>query len=291
MSPATPTVPSSASTSCFRPTARPVASACSSCAPFEMPPHARMSLTQQLLLRAMIARFWEEPLCRAGPAGALGHRAARPLHAAALRRAGFSRRHGRDAGGRLSRSRRNGSRRISNSASRNTASICGQGHRVRTAPRARTLACDGRGGRPAVARCATSIRRSSGLQVKVKGMAPDRYVLTCNGVALPLQNTGTNGEFVAGVRYRAWQPDLLPASDHRRACAAGLRSGRYLDAAFAGWLSVSRRPIPAGATSTLPGQCLRGRKPAPGALLPFRSTRLAGCRSQRRRSAPSIRLR
>jgi uncharacterized protein (DUF2126 family) len=44
------------------------------------------------------------------------------------------------------------------------------------------------------------------LQVKATGMAGDRYVLTCNSHAIPLQATGNVGEFVAGVRYRAWQP-------------------------------------------------------------------------------------
>jgi uncharacterized protein (DUF2126 family) len=44
------------------------------------------------------------------------------------------------------------------------------------------------------------------LQAKTTGLAPDRYTLTCNGIAVPLQSTGTVGEYVAGVRYRAWQP-------------------------------------------------------------------------------------
>jgi uncharacterized protein (DUF2126 family) len=44
------------------------------------------------------------------------------------------------------------------------------------------------------------------LQVLVSGATGDRFVVTCNGRPLPLQPTGRNGEFVAGVRYRAWQP-------------------------------------------------------------------------------------
>jgi uncharacterized protein (DUF2126 family) len=44
------------------------------------------------------------------------------------------------------------------------------------------------------------------LQVKVSGLAPNRYLVTCNGEAVPLQPTGQVGEFVGAVRYRAWQP-------------------------------------------------------------------------------------
>jgi uncharacterized protein (DUF2126 family) len=44
------------------------------------------------------------------------------------------------------------------------------------------------------------------LQVKVMGMTDSRHVMTCNRRAVPLHPTGTAGEYVAAVRYRAWQP-------------------------------------------------------------------------------------
>ena len=44
------------------------------------------------------------------------------------------------------------------------------------------------------------------VQVKVSGLPPDRHTLSCNGRAVPLRPTGVVGEFVGGVRYRAWQP-------------------------------------------------------------------------------------
>jgi uncharacterized protein (DUF2126 family) len=43
-------------------------------------------------------------------------------------------------------------------------------------------------------------------QVRVRGLVSERHAITCNGHRLPLQSTGTHGEFVCGVRYRAWQP-------------------------------------------------------------------------------------
>jgi uncharacterized protein (DUF2126 family) len=69
------------------------------------------------------------------------------------------------------------------------------------------------------------------LQVVVDGICDDRYLVTCNGRRLPLHPTGCQGQYVAGVRYRAWQPpsclhptigvhtplvfDLMDAWNHR----------------------------------------------------------------------------
>jgi uncharacterized protein (DUF2126 family) len=49
------------------------------------------------------------------------------------------------------------------------------------------------------------------LQVKLEGLDASRHVVTCNGRHLPLTGTGRPGEYVAGVRFKAWS---LPAALH-----------------------------------------------------------------------------
>ena len=44
------------------------------------------------------------------------------------------------------------------------------------------------------------------IEVHVSGFNDARHVITVNGRPLPLQPTGIEGEFVASVRYKAWNP-------------------------------------------------------------------------------------
>ncbi|MDX2302851.1 MAG: transglutaminase family protein [Microscillaceae bacterium] len=44
------------------------------------------------------------------------------------------------------------------------------------------------------------------VEIKVSGLNPERYAILCNGLRIPLRATGIVGEYVAGIRYKAWAP-------------------------------------------------------------------------------------
>ncbi|MDZ4784063.1 MAG: transglutaminase family protein [Planctomycetia bacterium] len=169
---------------------------------FEMPPHARMSLAQQLLLRALVAWFWRTPY-RAQPVRwgtrlqdefLLPHFAQqdfrdviRDLNAAGfpLEEAWFAPHfefrypvHGR-------------------------VRHAGIEIELREAIEPWHVLGEEPGPGGAVRYVDSSLER---LQVKVSGLVDSRHLILCNRRRLPLRSTEVLGEAVAGVRYRAWQP-------------------------------------------------------------------------------------
>jgi uncharacterized protein (DUF2126 family) len=170
---------------------------------FEMPPHARMSLVQQVLLRSLVARFWREPYSpsRLVRWGTLLHdRFLLPHFVRAdfedvleeQLRAGFELAPEWFAPHFEFRFPKLGDVELR----------CGSLALRQALEPWHVMGEEGPGG-GTVRYVDSSVER---LEVKANGIAPDRYVVACNGRALPLRPTGRAGEFVAGVRYRAWQP-------------------------------------------------------------------------------------
>ncbi len=169
---------------------------------FEMPPHARMSLAQQLLLRIFVSWFWQMPyrqeLVRWGTRlhdrfmlpQLIGDDFADVL--AILKQAGYP---------------------VSMDFFHphfefrfpvyGRVNYQGMDIEIRQALEPWHVLGEEAGGGGTARYVDSSLER---IQIKVSGMTGERYVVTCNGRRVPLQATLTAGTFVAGVRYRAWQP-------------------------------------------------------------------------------------
>jgi uncharacterized protein (DUF2126 family) len=169
---------------------------------FEMPPHARMSVVQVLLIRCLISRFWDDPyqgkLIRWGTE--LHDRFMLPHYLWQdithviddLNQHGFE----FDASWLDAfwefRFPVYGTRQVDDISLELRAGIEPWhvlGEEAAASGMARYVD--------------SSLER---IQLKVSGFTDSRYKITCNRYELPLRPTHIAGEFVVGVRYRAWQP-------------------------------------------------------------------------------------
>lgn len=169
---------------------------------FEMPPHARMALVQALLIRTLLARFWKEPykkpLVRWGTAlhdkFMLPHYLWQDLQAVVsdLQEHGYPfeldwllpfQEFRFPTYGRLS--------------------IDDMQLELRWAIEPWHVLGEEVGSFGTARYVDSSVER---LQIKIDGMTEGRYILACNGRRVPLRKTNRHGEFVGGVRYRAWAP-------------------------------------------------------------------------------------
>jgi uncharacterized protein (DUF2126 family) len=169
---------------------------------FEMPPHARMSLAQQLLLRTLIAKFWQKPYTQnlvrwvtdIHDRWMLPHFIWSDFSDVIqdIRDSGFALQTEWFAPHFEFRFPQMGDLAVNN-VQLEIRQALEPWHVLGEEP--------GAGG--TVRYVDSSLER---LQVKARGLVDTRHVVCVGGNVIPLRSTGTNGEYVAGVRYRAWQP-------------------------------------------------------------------------------------
>lgn len=169
---------------------------------FEMPPHWQMSLTQQLLIRALIARFWKQPYThKLVPWGTELHDRFLLPH--------FVRQDFEDVITELNDS---GFTFDSHWFDPHfefrfplygDVTVKGVHLELRQALEPWHVMGEEGGAGGTVRYVDSSIER---VQIRVSGLINTRHVILCNGYRVPLHPTGRVGEYIAGVRYRAWQP-------------------------------------------------------------------------------------
>lgn len=169
---------------------------------FEMPPHPRMSLAQQLLVRALVATFWEkpfrDPLIRwrtlIHDRFMLPHYLWQDLDSVMqyLNAAGID-----------MESSWFGTHFEFRCPLIGTFRAGGVDVELRQALEPWYVLGEEPGTAGTTRYVDSSLER---LQVKVQGMYSGNHCITVNEIRVPLQPTQTPGEFVGGVRYRAWRP-------------------------------------------------------------------------------------
>ena len=169
---------------------------------FEMPPHARMSLTQQLLIRALIAHFWENPY-EAPMTRWLTHLHDRFLLPHFVRE---------DFGQVIDILNEGGFPFQQDWFTTHfefrfpvigTVEYDGVNIELRQAIEPWLVLGEEAGGGGTARYVDSSLER---MQINVSGLIEQRHAISVNGLELPLTPTGVPGEYVAGLRYRAWQP-------------------------------------------------------------------------------------
>ena len=169
---------------------------------FEMPPHAKMSLVQHLVLRGLVSRFWKEPYekplvrwdSQIHDRWMLPHFIWQDFNEVLT----DLKKHGYDIDPAWFASHLEF--RFPRIGDMNQSGIEVE---IRHAIEPwHVLGEEGSAG-GAVRYVDSSVER---VEVKVKGMTGERHVISVNGYRIPLHSTGVHGEFVAGVKYRAWQP-------------------------------------------------------------------------------------